>query len=49
MTEEDYIRHWRMRCIEAECKVGSLSSKLMFWKGGCIVFGVVVIILTLIA
>lgn len=48
-TDDDYMRHWRMRAIEAEVQVNILKDKLMFWRTVGISFVVVVIVITLLA
>jgi hypothetical protein len=49
VTDQDYINSWRMRAFEAEIKVNTLNKKLMFWRAAGISFGIVTIIITLIA
>lgn len=48
-NDEDYMRHWRMRAIEAEVKVGILKEELVFWRILAIGFLVLVIVITLLA
>jgi hypothetical protein len=49
MTDDEYMNYWRSRAISAEMKVVKLRNKLLFWRAAGISFGVVVIIITLIA
>lgn len=49
MTDEEYIKFWRTRAVSAETQVVNLRKKLLFWRTAGISFGVVVIIITLIA